>query len=578
MPWRDDLRGNAPFLLLGVAILASMALLLALGSELTFFQDSWAFLIDRRGDSARDLLAPHNEHIVLIPAAIDKLLVASFGIESAAPQRVVLTLILAATAVLAFVYVRRRVGAWLALFAAVLLLFLGAAWEVLLWPFEISLAGSAGAGIAMLLALERDDRRGDVVACLLLGVSIGFSSLGLAFAAGALVDVFLRRRERGLARIYLAAIPLLLYGAWYLAYGSETESSVSLLNALQSPVVVAGGFSSATAALLGLGSVGGEIGGHAQAFLGFVALLCLPAAFLYLQRRRPGVFARMRAPGVSPRLWPILAAALAFWLLAGFNDRGVEASRYMHIGAIFILLIAADLLQGARLRRPALIGVGFVAIAAAASNLIPLLEGRDHLREETVLARADLASIEIARRTVAADLWLHPDLAGTFGLINVTAGPYLSLVEESGSPAYTPSELARAPEAGRRQADIVLSAALPVRLDSALGESIGTAAFRDGCAELPAGARPDSPGLPLTAGVTLIGVPPGELAHLRLRRYASEEYPVDLGSVAAGSTARLTIPRDRARRPWRLLVEASRPVAVCGPAGRRTAVLPGRPS
>ncbi len=57
---------------------------------------------------------------------------------------------------------RRRVGPWPALFAAVLLLFLGPAWEVLLWPFEIAFAGSVLFGVAMLLALDRGERRGDV--------------------------------------------------------------------------------------------------------------------------------------------------------------------------------------------------------------------------------------------------------------------------------------------------------------------------------------------------------------------------------------------------------------------------------
>lgn len=154
MAW---LRRNPPFALLGLALIASVVLLLWLERDMTYFQDSWAFLLERRGFSAGDFLRPHNEHISVIPVAIQKLLLALFGMESDFDERIVLTAMLAATAVLLFAYVRRRAGPWPALFAAVLLLFLGPAWEVLLWPFEISLVGSALGGLGMLLALDRDD-------------------------------------------------------------------------------------------------------------------------------------------------------------------------------------------------------------------------------------------------------------------------------------------------------------------------------------------------------------------------------------------------------------------------------------
>src|SRR5690242_14007210 len=121
MAGADDLtrRGaNAPIILLGVAVAASAALLLTLTAGNTFFQDSWAFFFEREGNSPGDFLRPHNEHIVVIPVAIQKLLLALFGLGSQLPEQLVLTAMLAATAVLVFVYVRRRVGEWPALMAA----------------------------------------------------------------------------------------------------------------------------------------------------------------------------------------------------------------------------------------------------------------------------------------------------------------------------------------------------------------------------------------------------------------------------------------------------------------------------
>ncbi len=564
MRWRDDPRGSAPTLLLGVALVASAALMLALTWDTTFFQDSWAFIVDRRGYSADVFLVPHNEHIVLIPVAIEKLFLETFGLGTMLPEQVLLTLMLCAVAVLVFVYVRRRLGSWPALIAALLLLFLGAAWEVLLWPFEISLVGSVLTGVAMLLTLEREDRRGDISACVLLLLSVGFSSLGVAFCLGAAVDVLQRRRKRGLGRAYVPAIPLFLYAIWYFGYGHEAQSAASLHNAIHAPVFLAEGLVVSTGALLGVSWIAEELPGDPRKYMTLVAVLVLAALLAYLQARRPALLRVFRAPlRLSSRFWPVAVAAAAFWLLAGLNKipgREANASRYLYMGGVFVLLIAADLLTEVRLRRPVLIAAGTVALAAVASNMVPMLEGGEILDEQTALARADLGAIEIARRTVPPDFWLHPELAGTPSLINVTAGPYLEVRDQFGSPAYTPAELAGAPELGRRQADIVLAEALPVSLETS-APHVG--ALEGGCVRVRGNAGANSTGLRLSSGETSVRVPPGGSARIRLRRFAVGEYPVGLGRVPGGSAALLRIPRDGSGRPWRLRVEAPAGVTVC---------------
>ena len=249
-------RAKAPVLVLGLVVIAASALLLKLAAGLTFYQDTWAFLMHRQGLGADAFLQPHNEHIVLIAVAIQKLLLAIFGMSSAAPEFVVMTAFLAATAVLLFVYVRRRLGPWPAVFAATLLLFVGPAWQVLLWPFEIVFVGSLMSGIGMLLALERGDRRGDAAACALLAVSLGFSSLGLSFAVAAVVDVALGLRRRGFLRAYVFVVPMLLFGAWYLGWGSDAENHVTTQNIVDSPVYMLEGIAASLANLFGLGSAG----------------------------------------------------------------------------------------------------------------------------------------------------------------------------------------------------------------------------------------------------------------------------------------------------------------------------------
>lgn len=540
---------NAPTVFLGAALLAAAALLLVLGSGLTFFQDTWAFLMHRRELDADAFLAPHNEHIVLIPVAIQKLLLAVFGMTSAAPERLTLTLMLLATATLLFVYVRRRVGPWPALIAAVLLLFVGPAWQVLLWPFEIGYVGAVLFGIAMLLALDRGDQRGDAAGCAFLAIAIGFSSLGLAFAVGAAVDVLQRHRLRGLRRAYVPAIPLLLFAAWYLGWGHSAETHLTMRNVLSSPPFVLEGLASSLESLLGLSTI--AVDGSGEPRWGrplLVAALVLLAYGLSRRRRLP--------PGV----WPVAATAATFWFLAAFNyipGREAHASRYMYAGGAFLLLLAADLLRGARIGRPALLIAGVVAIAVVGSNLVPLRDGERWLREQTVLTRANLAAFEIARETVDPSFPLSPEVAGTASLIDIQAGNYLDAASEHGSPAYTPAELAAAPEAGRRQADIVLGQALPLSTRTRLGGSSGGGS--GGCVAA-GGGRGE---VRLVPGRTTILVPPGDPAAFSLRRFASDEYPVKTEGAPGGSVTVLQVPADTAARPWRLRVDAEQLVEVC---------------
>ncbi|HEX5610218.1 MAG TPA: hypothetical protein VFX45_09015 [Solirubrobacterales bacterium] len=539
---------NRPLAGLAAAMAAAAVLMLALGSGLTFIQDTWFFLLQRPGFSAETFFGPHNEHIVAIPVGIEKLLVELFGTSSALPERLVLVALLLTTAALVFVYARRRVGPWPALIAAVLLLFLGPAWSVLLWPFETVLVGSVLAGVGMLLALDRDDRRGDIWACLLLVVAVGFSSLGVAFLAAAAADLLLRRRQRGLARVWVVAVPALLYLGWYLGWGHTSEHHVTLDNVLRSPVYTLNGFASALAALLGLSTI--DVSDVGQPEWGRPLLVGAIGLVLYGQTRRRGF---------SPRLWPVLAAAVAYWLLAAFNyqpGRDAVAGRYSYAGAVFVLLIAAELLRGVRFSRAALwVGAGVAAVAVV-SNLAYFRMGEHWLRDLSVLTRADTAAIEIAGRTVAPDFSLTPEVAGTASLQAIRADSYLEMVRDHGSPAYSATELAAAPATARRQADIVLTNALPVTTETQAG------AYRRGVVGACDNVSGDAE-IELSPGLTRVEIAPGPDVSIGLRRFAAGEYPVETDGIPGGSVTLLRIPRDGAPQPWFLQVRAEQPAQVC---------------
>jgi hypothetical protein len=549
----ERLTRNAPALLLGAAFAAVAVLTLVLTSKTTFYADTWELLIERRDPTVDTLLQPHNEHLVLLPVLAAQLFLRVFGMTSALPEYVLLLAFLLATAGLLYVYVERRVGPWLALFAAVLLLFLGPAWEVLLWPFEITFIGPILFGLAMLLALERDDRRGDVAACLFLTVSLGFSSLGIPFIAAAVVAVLQGDRASRLRRAYVFVIPALLFAVWYLGWGHDAESHISLHNVLASPRFVAESAAVAAGALVGLGT--NPVGGSTDPVWGRAILVALVVVLGYRQLRRPGVF---------PGLWPVVAAAAANWFLTAFNafpGREPGSSRYQYAGAIFILLILANLLKGVRVSRAAIWVGALVTILAVGPNLVVLKQGSDSLRQQAVFTRSDTAAIEIARRTVAPEFQLNPELAGTPSLVNVFAGPYLEAVDEYGSPAYSLAELRSAPEEGRRQADIVLAQALPLSTVTHLGE-FDPRSNGENCVTVGGGGSGPSE-VSVAAGLTRIELAPGAPAAFSLRRFAVGEYQVVTEGAPGRSTTLMRIPRDSVAQPWHLHVEAQQPARVC---------------
>jgi len=544
---------NLPTVLLAAALAVSVALTLVLALEMTFFQDTWAFLIERRDPTVFNLLHPHNEHLVVFPVLLTQLFLRVFGMTSAMPEYVLLTIFLAGTALLFYVYVRRRVGPWLALFATVLILCLGPAWEVLLWPFEITFIGPILFGLAMLLALEREDRRGDVAACAFLILALGFSGLGVAFIAGAVAAVLQGPRRSWLGRAYVFVIPVVLYIAWYLGWGHVAETHMSIYNVLASPRFVADAIAAALGSAFGLATNPTGIGANPD--WGRAMLIALVVVLGYRQLRKPGFF---------PGLWPVTAVAAANWFLTAFNafpGREPTSGRYQYAGAIFVLMILANLLKDVRPSKHVLWAAAVVTALAVGPNLVVLKTGAGELKEQAVLTRSEGAAIEIAQRTVDPNFELTPDVAGTASLVNIYAGKYLQAVDEYGSPAYSLAELVAAPEKGRRQADVVLAKALPLSTVTHT-DAYDPGSGGENCVEVEAGGAAP-PEVPISPGLTRIELAPGPRAEFSLRRFAVGEYPVTTEGAPGNSVTVLRVPRDAATQPWYLHVDARQAARVC---------------
>ena len=156
---------------------------------------------------------------------------------------------------------------------------------------------------------------------------------------------------------------------------------------------------------------------------------------------------------------------LSFWFLTAFNATALRpptASRYQYVGAVLTLLVAADLAAGfVRPRAPAvMVGAFAVAGISVLSNISVLHDTYRGLADVTPTIRGGLAGLEIEADTVDPDLVLDEQNSGFNYTHMVRAGPYLSAVDAFGSPAYSGSELAGAPENARVAADLVMGAAL----------------------------------------------------------------------------------------------------------------------
>lgn len=261
-------------------------------------------------------------------------------------------------------------------------------------------------------------------------------------------------------------------------------------------------------------------------------------------------------------LWIVLTVGLAFWVLGGFavkEGRVASASRYQYPSAAFVLLIGAELLRGVRLDRRLLWPTLVVAGAAVLANVTFLHEAYESYLRTSQIERADLGAVEIARDTVAPTFVLTEDIADT-GYVSVDAPAYLSARDAFGSPAYTPAEIAAAPEHARVPADKVLAAALGVQL-----ADLPAVPADGGCRVVAtSAAAPAVLTLP-RGGVALRSASPQQL---QLERF-STSFPVEAGTTASGSWQSLAIPADRATAAWRLRLSGSGKVRICplGDAG-----------
>ena len=552
-----------PQVALAVAMVLASALILWSGRGLDLVVDDlyyYARLVDDAGALLRYdaldtewLLAPHNGHLQLTGKLIYEAVFGILGPDYTVLRVLELLGILTCVG-LYFALARRRAGAPFALVTSVLVLFLGAAWEPMLWPFDLHTVYALAAGLGALCALDRYGARADPLACLLLLFSITTIELGLAFVVG--VGILIAAERPWLRRAWVVAVPLVLYAAWWIWARRFDQGEIVWSNITDLPRSAFDSLTAVLASLTGLISQDSipqvvDPPGIAAA----LSVLAIAALAMQVARR-----------GAPVTLLAASAILLTYWAFIALADRPPDSSRYMLAGALLVLLVAAEAFRGA-LRLPAVIAaVAVVAAVAVPFNIAKLADGRAAHLSESTAARAHFSMLELAGERVdpAFAPWLDPAVqqAGPGVIVSLNAGDYLAAADRFGSIAFSLDELRSRDEPFRRVADATLVRALELELRSAGDRRPGS-----GCRTVAGRAAGFGEPFELAPGNWLLRARLSVPAELAISRFTGPSPSFSLGEVVAGRWSSLHLPPDSAPDPWLGFVDRS--VRVCPGEVRR---------
>ena len=538
MPRADDERGERLALIaLAVAMAVSAATILLLGRDLTFWSDEIDWLTIADDFDLRGVLTPHGSHLIALPRVIYEGLPRIFG-TSYLPFRILAIIFLQAGAVLTFVLLRRRVGAVVAVFPAIVLLFFGSAQDMTVSPLGIPFTLSIALGLGAFALVELNRPRTDLGAMALLILAGLAHTFGTICAFGVLVYLIADRGRRREA--WIAIVPLALWVAWWIWARQFDQSITESSNLLGTPFFLVKAAGAALEATLGI-PTGSQFLGDGLSRLARIAfdLVAVAASLALIWRLRRGP--------TGPWAWAYVATLLAFWLGVALSEgegREPTTPRYLYFGAIMIFLIIAELSRGRRIPaswRPWLLALFAVSLTG---NVALMVKAADDFSDDAARVRAEIAAI------LPDAVSLQPDIRLGYlpGGADVPSSPraLVEFADDVGSTGFTLEELLAQPEDVRRETDLKLVRALGV---GAFPAPRGT--VTDLCESYPP-AEDGYSTFPLDGGlngIRLVGDTGDPGAALALGRYADVP-TVPVGSIAPEGTTGLILPADDLGRPW----------------------------
>jgi len=429
--------------LLALAMAASATWLLLAGRGLNFHGDEmfyYANFVTRGGVTSQVygveyLFAPHNGHFVLLGRLAYEALFAVFGTDYGV-FRVVEVVGVLVCAGLFFALAVRRTSPLIALALSISLLFFGYGSETMLYPFDLHTVYAAALGLGALLVLEREDRTGDVAACVLLVLSVLMLEVGLAFAVGVAVLVLLRPDRR--ARLWIFLVPLVIYAVWWAWAHQFEQSEVLFTNIRLIPYELTNALGAVMGCLLGINPTGA---GVLPEVVGITAGGMVAAGFAIA-----GLVYRVRLGNVPATLWAFLATAIAYWLTMAAGARPPDSTRYVFVGAILVLLVAVDAIRHLRLGWQVTAAFFVIVALAIPPNVSKLDDGRVSALETSRIVGSEYAMLDlVGRGRVGADFVPASEpaveAAGGGLFVPIAAGDYFDAAERNGSLGMPLEEL-----------------------------------------------------------------------------------------------------------------------------------------
>ena len=574
---RDRAEASAPAIL-ALAMVLATAVLLYWGRGQVMVGDD-LFYAQRLAESSLGHAILHsNLYLIALPMVLYKAMFEVFGIGSYLPYRLVAIALGLLGVALFYAIARRRIGGMFALFPTVLLLFYGSGGEELLTGTRIPSLFAIASGLGAILALEREDRRGDAIATVLLCVSATSHPTGLGFLAASAILIAFRPSPRRWTTAWVVAVPAALVAAFLLFYQRTADTPhqgiVDVLSFERAS------WTMLTAAVSGLSGVLSEpvfnrpLADVASAVL--VLVICVGAALRWRQLR--------------PTFWAaaggLIVLLAATRLSPGGFIRVPDAPRYLYPETILFLWLLIELAAawrdaGSATVRAAVAGfASVVLLLGLASNVAKLHDAGTALRESSALAQGEYSAYDLERDRVSPDYAPSPFFP--------TAGDYLAATAAYGSIGLSPRELASASETTRASADRALLGGLGLGLERAPASppaggprprivklQNGAPAGRGGCLVLrPSGAGAASAsavaGQPPLAELALpprgvwIGGDALPSARLTIGKFADPPVTMLTHPGGGAHAVELRLPSDPAEPPWRLEIGSRKPVTVCG--------------
>lgn len=412
-------RSRLPDYLMAAALVAALPFLLYMQRSTGPFQDEWLFLT-RPDTSLSDLFSQFNGHLMVFT----KLAVEFNDAQAASLGRAPIRLLSVGSHLLlvavTYLYMRTRIERWFALALAVLMLGLGAGWEVIGGSYSFGWMLAMALGTAALLVFESGDSlrtRAGTAGLLILGLLA--SGVIYAYIAAIAVQVVFKQSRR--KAMMATALPLVLAAAYYLIEGRHGAAG-----GVQPSGAPSYSIEMLLAAAGQLFGSGAELG----AALTVLAVVGLLLAFSRTERLQPAQLS-------------VVALPLFFVLMVGASRAGTSfpsgSSRYVFTLLAMYPLVASEYLRGWRPNRNVAAALAVIFLFALSINLKIYADQMHKFRsawpnEKAYLLALEEVGPEVAMRSGVKPPFLYVDFSG------LEPELYRWMTERSPNPAVNPND------------------------------------------------------------------------------------------------------------------------------------------